>query len=244
MPKEKKGTKEKYKMEIIPVETQKQAGTWLELAKEVAIIDQLSMMAADTFAKDIKRFRLSVEKEIKPHVETAFKAYKGIKGLMDKFCVPLKDAEQQIKNKMIEYNREMERIRVEAAEKAQREAEEVARKERERLEREALEAMDKGNEEEAELKAAQAEEVNAQDHIPVAQPGMVAPKGTTIKKNWQVEITDKDALIKAVLEEKAPSKFIIPDLKVIGQWAKAVGDTQKIPGIRVYDKGTVSIRTV
>ena len=77
---------------------------------------------------------------------------------------------KKIKNEMIRYNREMERIRQEAAAKAQREEEERARLERERLEKEALEAIEAGKEEEAEELAAQ---VNGLDDPHDLRPGQV-----------------------------------------------------------------------
>jgi hypothetical protein len=238
MPKDKKETKE-----IITQKTQKEAGNWVEKAGKVAIVDQESLVAADAFAKDIKRFRLGIEKEFKPNVENAFKTYKELKALMDKYCVPLKNAEQQIKNEMLVYSRKMEQIRKEAAEKAQKEAEEAAKKERERLEKEAEEAAAKGNVEEFEEKKSQSEEVTVMDHMPITQPGPASPKGTSIKGKWMAEVTDFEELVKAVAEGKAPIDCIMVNQTYINQRARSDKKNLKIPGVRVWDEGSVSMRT-
>lgn len=215
----------------------------LETARKVNIIDAVSCQEGTEVALTAKRLRLKIEKYHKPHIDNAHKAHKDLVKAMKELTEPLKKAEEWIKGQIVIYNREIERVRLEAAEKAQREAEEKLRAEKERLEAEALAAAEKGDEEAFTQAEQEREEVTKEDFTPVQAPVEKMPTGVSARKNWQVEITDLPALIKAVIETKAPESFVIANEKVIKHWAKAVGDTQKIPGVRVYDKGTVTLRT-
>jgi hypothetical protein len=217
----------------------------IKQAEGVKITDHDSLTIANEYAQKIKMAHKLIEGAMEPRRKELYDTYKNHKALMDGYCGPLKEAEKEIKNGIIDYNLEQERIRQDEAEKARikAEAEAEAERERERLRKEADEAADKGDEERFEELAAQVEDVSAQDHMPVAQPAYMPPKGTTIKKNWQFEVNNLSVLIEAVIKGKAPSNFIIPNEKAIKAWVKAVGKSQEIPGIRVFDKGTVSIRS-
>lgn len=228
--------------EIVPEKDLIEQTNFLEIARKVCIVDAESCNKGTEIALTAKRLRLKIEKYHKPHIDNAHKAHKDLVGAMNGLTKPLKKAEDWIKNQIVAYNREIERVRREAAEKAQKEAEEKLKLEKEKLEAEALVAAEEGNQEAFDRAQAEAEEISTQDFTPVQAPPEKMPIGVSARKNWQVEITDLPALIKAVMEEKAPKNFISADMKVIKQWAKAVGISQKIPGIRIWDKGTVSLR--
>ena len=229
--------------EIVPKAEITEQTNLLETARKVHIVDTESCQAGTDVALTAKRLRLKIEKYHKPHIDNAHKAHKDLVKAMKELTEPLKKAEDWIKDQIVSYNREIERVRQEAAARAQKEAEEKLRAEKERLEAEALAAADKGDEEAFVQAEQEKNEITKEDFIPVPQPKETMPSSVSTRKNWQVEITDLPALIKAVIEGHAPNNFIIANEKVIKQWAKAVGDTQKIPGIRVYDKGTVTLRT-
>lgn len=229
--------------DLITQAQEREASGWLEKAETLSISTQEELISADTFCKDIKRFRLKIEGDLKPAVEASFRAYKIGKAKMDEFCNPLKDAESNIKNEILCFSREQERIRLETEAKARREAEEAARKDKERLEKEAEEAAGEGRAEEFEQKAAAAEEVTVEDHMPVAQPTPSTPKGTTVKDKWKAEVIDLRALVKAVHEGIVPINAIKADEVYLGQRARSDKGSLKIPGVRVYNEGSVSIRT-
>lgn len=223
---------------------EKESNTWLEKAKVIKIINQESLVAADFLAKEIKRHRTkTVEKELGESKASTWNAYQVANNLFNKYVNPLIAAEKAIKNEILVYNRKMEQIRHEAAEKAQREAEEAAQKERERLNAEAEKAADKGNVEEFERKSFEAEETTSDDFKPVTQPTQKAPTGTTIREKWVFEVTDLNALIKAVAEGKAPIDCLKANDVYIGQRTRSDKKNLKIPGVRVWDEGTVSMRT-
>lgn len=231
------------KVEIVPKEEVTEQSNLLEVARKVHIVDVESCQEGTDVALTAKRLRLKIEKYHKPHIDNAHKAHKDLVKAMKELTEPLKKAEDWIKRQIVDYNREIERVRLEAAIKAQKEAEEKLRQEKERLDKIAMEAAEKNDESAFEEATQESESITEQDFTPVQQPKEAMPTGVSTRKNWQVEITDLKALIKAVMEGHAPENFIIANEKAIKQWAKAVGDTQKIPGIKVYDKGTVSLRT-
>jgi hypothetical protein len=216
---------------------------FVEEVKEQSITDKISFDEVDSKTKALKKIRLLIKNLLEPEWKGIFKKYKDKKAIMDGFCNPLAGVETKKKNEMIAYERKMEQIRKAAAEKAQREAEEKAREERERLEREAEEAAAAGNEEEFAEKAAQAEEISAQDYAPVQKPSYMPPKGTSIREKWVAEVTDIRALVKAVHEGKAPINCLIPNQVYLSQRARSDKGILKIPGVRVYDAGSVSMRT-
>lgn len=212
--------------------------------KQWVIVDKKTFDEVDSKTKALKKIRLLVKNLLEPEVKGIYKDYKDKKQVMDGFCDPLENIEKQKKQEMIAHERKMERIRQEAAEKAQKEAEEVARKERECLEKEAEEAAAAGDEEEFAEKTAQFEEVTAQDYTPVQQPSYMPPKGTSIKEKWLFAVTDFEVLVKAVAVGKAPLSCLKPDDVYLGQRARSDKKILNIPGVRVWNEGSVSMRTV
>lgn len=224
-------------------EIEKECNVWLEKASAIKIVDQATLVVADTLAKDIKRHRTkTVEPELGPAKEAARKSWQIANDLFNKYVNPLKDAEKTIKDEIIVYNRKMEQVRWEAEEKAQREAEEKAREEKERLEKEAEQAATDGRTEEFEEKAAAAEQVTAEDYTPVARPAPANPKGTVVKDKWKAEVTDIWALIQAVAKDKNLINALQANEVYLGQRARSDKGSLKIPGVKVYNEGSVSIK--
>ncbi len=58
-------------------------------------------------------------------------------------------------------------------------------------------------------------------------------EGVAVSENWQYEIVDEGAI---------PREYLIPDEKKIRSAVKAMKGMTKIPGVRVYDAGTVRVR--
>lgn len=57
--------------------------------------------------------------------------------------------------------------------------------------------------------------------------------GVSIKENWQFEIID---------EAKIPREYLTPDLNKIRQVVKALKEKANIPGIKVYNAGSIAYR--
>lgn len=230
--------------EIVNNAIQTGTETWLEKAKNFIITDSESLKVAGVMALAIKKFRTkTVQKELGPPKEAAGQAHKVACALFNKYVNPLLAAEKQLTVKIYTHEQKMEQIRRIAAEKAEREAEEAARKERERLEAEALKAADAGDDEAFALAETEKEMVSSEDFVPIPAPKENMPAGISTRANWQVEVIDETAALKAAIGGQAPANFAMLNMKAINKWAKAVGKSQKIPGIRVWDAGTVSLRS-
>ncbi|MGH9654453.1 MAG: hypothetical protein ACRD6B_13430 [Bryobacteraceae bacterium] len=80
--------------------------------------------------------------------------------------------------------------------------------------------------------------------VPVAQlaPEMERPKGFSTGDQFDIEVTDIQALARAVIEGKAPVEVLQPNLKVLGAMAKALKGNLQIPGVRITKSISVSGR--
>lgn len=169
------------------------------------------------------------------------KAHEAKQEILDKKNAALKPIEAAIpiiKKKMTVFDQEQERLRKEAEALEFKKAEEAAAEEIKRLEQEALNAMDEGKEEEAEVKAAEAESVTTESMMDVAQPATL-PKGYVA--NWQAIVVNKRQLLQAALSNPAFFDAVIPDEKWLRQFAKATRGKSPIPGIKFEDTGTVRL---
>jgi len=186
------------------------------------------------------------------------------KAVMDLFRGPeeqLGSAERGIKNAMISYQQEQERIRREE----QRKADEAARKERERIEaqarelerkarekadaerRAAAEAAAAGRAEEAaklaakaaatEAAAAAKAEASADRAASIVAPIIVREpekaEGIATRKVWKFEVIDESVIPRAYLR--------IDDIKIRGV-VTAMKDQTDIPGVRVYAEEIITAR--
>jgi hypothetical protein len=178
------------------------------------------------------------------------------KRIMDIFSKPLtalEGAEAAIKNAMIRWQQEQERIR--QAEEArlreiQRQAEEKARKEAEakRIEEQRLcklaeEAIEKGDAKKAEAIIAQAETVSAQadaaeqtkntlaNSTPVVESTVSKISGIGTRKIWKYRIID---------ETKIPRQYLIVNEKLIGQIARTTQGKVEIEGVEFYAEDSIS----
>ncbi|MGH9437126.1 MAG: hypothetical protein ACRD22_04330 [Terriglobia bacterium] len=80
--------------------------------------------------------------------------------------------------------------------------------------------------------------------VPVAQqaPEIERPKGFSTGDQFEVEVTDIQALARAVIEGRAPVEVLQPNLKVLGAMAKALKGNLQIPGVRITKSISVSGR--
>lgn len=214
-------------------------------AGKIKITNQDTLNLANDYLQSIKKAHKLIEGAMDPRRKELYDTYKRHKELMNGYLEPLKDSEIDGKRKVALYLQDQERIRLEEEKKKKKEADAEAEREREQLLKEAEKAADDGDEGKFNELAAQAEEVNPQDHMPVTQPTRMPPPGMSTRENWQVVDIDLRRLIKAVHDgdPRVNIKCLVPNFSYLNQRARADKAAFNMPGVTVKDKGTVSIRT-
>lgn len=155
----------------------------------------------------------------------------SLKRVRDLFRAPkdfLAEAERTIKRAMLTYQDECERRRREE----QRRAEEAAAKERQRLERQAAKAAEKGQEQKAEALVERAATVTA----PVIHREAPKVVGVATRENWKAEVTDLEALVKAVAAGQAPIALLQANTTEIGKRVRALKSEFQYPGIHTWSE--------
>ena len=66
-----------------------------------------------------------------------------------------------------------------------------------------------------------------------------ADSGPQVRANWSFEVTDKMALVKAVAAGTVSHEAVEPNETYLRKRAQADKSTCQIPGVRVWDAGTV-----
>jgi hypothetical protein len=206
----------------VPPALKKDVSSILARMKALVISTRKEAEDANLFLHRIK----TTEKDIKIVFASDLKAAKAkVKSISNEQSIlldPLVLAEATIKGMILAFERsESERL---AAENAKR------------LARETLKLEKQG------LLSEEAFDLAVQAFQPKA-PSVL--EGTTVLSNWQARLTDKTALLRAVLEGTAPSDYIILDESFARAQAKAFEDPSKAPpGVVFEDIGSVRIRTV
>ena len=171
----------------------------------IAVASDADMEQAAALLREVKAVQKQADAAQKALTQPLEQEKKGIIAFFrERITGKLEVYERRLKQLIVGYQQEQERIRREA----QRKAEEEARKERERLEKRAAAAAAKGQEEKAEQLAEQAQTVVAPVHTE-------APKvaGIATRSIWKYRITDPAAL---------PREYLQPDEKKIGAVVRAM----------------------
>lgn len=212
-----------------PVEVQLRstAQELCELAGDVMIMTRADLSLATDLVKNIKTRHRDIEDERKRLVRPFNDGVDAINARFKSMTVPLKDAEDSLKNKMLAFQKEEEkRAQEEAAriENTRQLAEEKARKE--------AEETSNGDDIRSMPLPVAAEPVVAPLHKPTTygQSGAVS----TVKKQWTFELTDIKALANA-----RPDLVVVDTVK-INQEIRGKGG--EIPGLRVYEKDVLQVR--
>lgn len=157
--------------------------------------------------------------------------------IMTLFKAPLeflKEAEADIKGKMIAYANEQKRIQ--AAEEAR--ARKAQRMEQARLEKEAVEAAKQGDIEAAALLEEKAEMVP----VSAAVAPVPAAVGISTRQIWQAEVTDVDALMRAVLAREVTPDVFNVNMALLNSWARSMKSELKVPGVRAKSVDSIAAR--
>ena len=195
-------------------------------AKQISIRTMDDYVRAGEIMLTIKAIRKKITDTFKPIKQKMDAAKQEVLDQERAADAPLKEAEALLSPQIINWNREQEKIR--QAEEAR--LREIARKEEEERQlQEAIMAEESGNKEEAAVIM----------ETPIQAPPVVLPKsvpkvqGMSIRDNWKFRITN---------EKLIPRDYLKVDEVKIGQVVRALKSQTNIPGIEIYNEGTVSGR--
>jgi hypothetical protein len=197
-----------------------------EQARQIVIKTVDDYARAGEIMMTIKAIRKKITETFKPIKQKMDAAKQEVLDQERAADAPLKEAEQLLSPQIIAWNREQERLR---QEEENRLREEARKQEEERRLQEAILAEQSGQKEEAE----------AIMETPVQVAPVVVPKsvpkvaGMSIRENWKFKITN---------ERLIPREYLKVDEVKIGQVVRALKSATNIPGVEVYNEGTVSGR--
>lgn len=212
------------------IEAEQQAIELQAQLQALTITDQTSYdkavearVSAKAWLKEVGEFFDSMQKP-------AYEAYKKILDNRKTACEPVEKHLANLNRALIAFDDEQERLRREE----QRRLEEIAFKEAE--EKRLAEAAH------LEQVGADAETIDAMLSAPVAvverpiaTPTYERSKAVIYRDNWQGEVTDLFALVKAVAKDKSKLNLLQINQPALNQLAKALKETMAIPGVRAVN---------
>lgn len=188
--------------------------------KTWSIVDTESYASAGNLWATAKQLREKISETFDPIIAKAWSAHKEAVAQKKRHDEPLAAAQTQIKQKMIAYDAEQERLR---------------RAEQLRLELEAKQKAEQDNLDLAAImeKAGLKEEAEQVISEPVRIEPVVLPKATPkiegfkYRSNWTFKIKD---------ESKIPREYMTPDVTKIGKIVRALKEATNIPGIETIEE--------
>jgi len=196
-------------------------------AASMVIANQSDRIDALAIVAEAKRRAKVIADSFEVNVKTAHAAWKAAVAHRDGFLKPLADLETTIKQKVIAYDREQERLRQEEQRRLQSIADEQARKERDRLLKQAERLK---TEEKKEERLAMAEAVVA----PVIEiPKAAAVSGVSTRKTWDVEIVNVNDI---------PREYMVADIKAITAFVRATKGKNQVAGCKIIEREIMAVR--
>ena len=195
-------------------------------AKALQVVDQGTYVNASAVLKNIKATAAAIAEKFADSKRKAQETHKAIVAMEKEHLVPLGQAEQIIKGKMIVWTDEQERIRRAEELRLQDEARKI---EEARVLAEAEAAEADGD------KAAADAMLAAPILVPVVHVPTAAPKveGVSYAETWHCEIVNPDAV---------PRQFLIVDEKALNALARAQKGAFSVPGCKAVMERTVRSR--
>lgn len=188
---------------------------------------------AQVFFRDLKAAEKRVDERLRPIIDNAHKAHKGLTTFFAEVVAPIREAYRAIESKCIAFEDAQRR----KAAEAERIAQENARKaEEERLLREAVAADEAGD------KKGAAEILEAPVEVPTisVKPAVAVVKGVGSSGTWIAEVTDLSLLVKHVAANCDKDPGLLAYLDAAGPALNSVAKAQKsalrLPGVRAVEK--------
>ncbi len=191
--------------------------TVVEAANAVVIDGQEGMQKATEILSWIAKTKKQIETKRKFFTKPLSDQVSAINNLFKSYKTPLEQADKTLRNKILTYRREQERLRREEEERLRK----LQKKEQKRLEK-------------------QAKKKGAPPPPPPVMPVRVETPAQTVrssmgtvsaKKTWDFEIVDPD---------KIPAEYKIINEKAIRAAVKA--GVRSLPGVRIFQREDLSVR--
>lgn len=214
-----------------------------EVSPVIAAANSLTITNAEEysygteFLKKIKETQKRVTDHFSPMKTKAHEAWKQVCFQENEVLVPLKNAEDTTKRKLINWKIEDDRKREEERRRLQAEADEKARIERDRL---AKQAEKLKTPELKEQRLEQAQNIVA----PIIEVQTAVPKveGISVRKTWKAELTDKAVFIKAAANDPNLMALLTVDMSALNKIASATKGGVTYPGVRFYEETSMASR--
>jgi hypothetical protein len=217
---------EELRAEVAPVVAQ---------AGAIVVASPEQYQGAAEFLKAVKSAQKRVEDWFAEPVKAAHSAWKALTNRRDETMQPLLAAERTVKNKMVMYAQEQERIRAAEQARLQAEADEKARREREAAEKAAAKLK---TPELRDQRMAEAAAISA----PVVTVASTTPevKGQSIRKTWKARIVDPKAVVLAIMQWPDWTAYIELKECELNRFAARTKGALSVPGCEMFEDATLA----
>jgi hypothetical protein len=209
-------------------------------ASKTMVCNDSDYLAAGNTRKEIKFTINRIKAYWEPKKDQAFQLHKSLVAAEKDMLSPLEQADKLIDQRMGEYRKEQERLRLEAEREQRRLAEEARKAEAEtaRLVAEAQQKDELDDEDVAILMMAQAEADRTASIADVIVPEPVKMAGITIRKVWKARILDE-----SLIPIRISGIIIRPiDQSALNKLAVASSGAFECPGVEFYQEEFTSVR--
>lgn len=207
-------------------------------ASSLVITNQDDYSDAASRLVETKSMRKNIVAFFAEPKQKAHETWKAIVAREKFFTDKLDVIEKIVKQKMLAWTNEQERIRRETEAKLRREAEEKAEAERKRMLANAKRNETRGNEERAQEWKEKAEEVKPID-VYIA-PVQIKAEGIQTKKVWKGSIEDISKFLLAASNDKDLQSHITININSL---VRSYADKKEIPGIKFFQEETLAAKT-
>lgn len=210
----------------------REAQTLMQGAAQFRITRDKDYVDAAELLKQVK----GKQKELKAMRESITKPMNAaLKAVRELFTQPestLSEAEDALKQAMIDYNREQERLR----KQQQHALDEQAARERADLAARAAQARARGDDEEA----AELSDRAAMIVAPIVPHEVPRVAGISQREPWYAEVHDLRALVVAVAEGRVPLAAVQENSSFLNGQARALREELRYPGVRAVPERSIA----
>lgn len=217
--------------------------TWPERARAVSVVDASSYASAGELLRGIKALRGEIAETFDPHIKRANEAHRALLEQKRQAETPLTEAERVIKDALIKYDQEQERLRREEQrrleEEARRQAEQDALDRAAAMEREGREFGDDAMVQEAQQLV---EEQLQAPPPPVATIAKATPKvaGIVHRTTWSARVVDFHALVKFVASNPSHIGLLVVNQPALNAQARSLKGAMSLPGVQAVPTNDVA----